>query len=31
MVSHIADQYDDAKADDPNINTIFMDQQATTS
>lgn len=25
MVSHIADQYDDAKADDPNINTIFMD------
>lgn len=25
MVSHIADQYDDARADDPNINTIFMD------
>ncbi|HPI93442.1 MAG TPA: SGNH/GDSL hydrolase family protein [Deltaproteobacteria bacterium] len=25
MVSHIADQYDDAKADDPNISTIFMD------
>lgn len=25
MVSHIADQYDDAKADNANINTIFMD------
>lgn len=25
MVSHIADQYDLAKSDDPNINTIFMD------
>jgi len=25
MVSHIADQYDDARADDANINTIFMD------
>ncbi len=25
MVSHIADQYDDAKADNSNIQTIFMD------
>ena len=25
MVSHIADQYDDAKADNANIQTIFMD------
>ncbi len=25
MVSHVSDQYDDAKADNPNINTIFMD------
>ncbi len=25
MVSHVSDQYDDAKADDANINTIFMD------
>jgi len=25
MVSHISDQYDEAKADDSNINTIFMD------
>ncbi len=25
MVSHISDQYDDAKADDSNIKTIFMD------
>jgi len=25
MVSHISDQYDDAKADNPYINTIFMD------
>jgi hypothetical protein len=25
FVSHVADQYDDAKADNANINTIFMD------
>ena len=25
MVSHVSDQYDDARADNPNINTIFMD------
>jgi len=25
MVTHVADQYDDAKADNPVINTIFMD------